>query len=169
MSEKQYPSERKDRYIVRLPDGMRDKIKDVATGGRSMNDIIVAALEQYFRLEEEREAGWRWVKSSHQIDPEQLAAVEYYAEELNLRAKAIIFSALEAELENLQAMEIGQNLSIAMTVYEEGGGEPRSTPPIYARPQLRTQDLSSGDLELIKNTISVTLAQELERIFGKKG
>lgn len=68
MAEKQYPSERKDRYIVRLPDGMRDKIKAAATGGRSMNDIVVAALEQYFRLEEEREAGWRWVPPKYQID-----------------------------------------------------------------------------------------------------
>lgn len=79
MAEKQYPSERKDRYIVRLPDGMRDKIKAGATGGRSMNDIIVAALEQYFRLEEEREAGWRWVPPKYQIDAGLIGELEAIA------------------------------------------------------------------------------------------
>ena len=38
-----------DKYIVRFPDGMRDKIADVAkTNGRSMNAEIVHRLESSF-------------------------------------------------------------------------------------------------------------------------
>ena len=38
-----------DKVIVRLPDGMRDRIKAAATvGGRSMNAEIVRVLEQAF-------------------------------------------------------------------------------------------------------------------------
>lgn len=38
-----------DRFIVRLPDGMRDRIKDAAAANnRSMNAEIVARLEESF-------------------------------------------------------------------------------------------------------------------------
>lgn len=44
-----YPSETQDRFIVRLPDGMRDRIKAAAeANNRSMNAEVVAALEQAF-------------------------------------------------------------------------------------------------------------------------
>jgi hypothetical protein len=40
-----YPSEKQDRFIVRLPDGMRDRIKAAAdANNRSMNAEIVATL-----------------------------------------------------------------------------------------------------------------------------
>lgn len=45
MSAPTAPSEKLDRYIVRLPDGMRDQIKDRARStGRSMNTEIVQIL-----------------------------------------------------------------------------------------------------------------------------
>ncbi|MDM5178490.1 Arc family DNA-binding protein [Massilia sp. DJPM01] len=45
MAKKPYPSEVLDRYIVRLPDGMRDQIARAAEkNGRSMNSEIVARL-----------------------------------------------------------------------------------------------------------------------------
>ena len=44
-----YPSRKMDQFVVRLPDGMRDRIKDAAeANGRSMNSEIVAALEEKF-------------------------------------------------------------------------------------------------------------------------
>lgn len=79
MANKQYPSERQERFIVRLPDGMRDKIKAAAGDRRSMNDIVVEALEQYFRLGEEREAGWRWVPPKYQIDVGLMGELEAIA------------------------------------------------------------------------------------------
>ncbi|NPD17606.1 Arc family DNA-binding protein [Xinfangfangia sp. D13-10-4-6] len=38
-----------DQYTVRFPDGLRDRVKNAAAlTGRSMNDLIVAALEEKY-------------------------------------------------------------------------------------------------------------------------
>lgn len=43
------PSQSQDKFIVRLPDGMRDRIKAAAdANNRSMNSEIVATLEQKY-------------------------------------------------------------------------------------------------------------------------
>lgn len=57
VAKKAYPSDKQDQFMLRMPDGMRDRIKRVAeANGRSMNAEIVAALEESFpspaRLEE---------------------------------------------------------------------------------------------------------------------
>lgn len=63
--------------VIRPPEGMRERIRASAdANGRSMNSEIIAALEQYFRLEEAREAGWRWVEPKHQIDAGLLGELE---------------------------------------------------------------------------------------------
>lgn len=47
-----YPSEKQDRFIVRLPDGMRDRIKAAAShNGRSMNAEIVHALTYWLEID----------------------------------------------------------------------------------------------------------------------
>lgn len=38
----------KDQYMLRLPDGMRDRIKAAAAANRSMNAEIVATLEEKY-------------------------------------------------------------------------------------------------------------------------
>lgn len=44
-----YPSGQQDQFNLRLPDGMRDRIKNAAElAGRSMNAEIVAALEERY-------------------------------------------------------------------------------------------------------------------------
>lgn len=44
------PSRKLDQYIVRFPDGMRDRLKAVAAeNGRSLNAEIIARLEASFR------------------------------------------------------------------------------------------------------------------------
>ena len=44
-----YPSERQQRFVVRLPDGMRGRIADAAKeNNRSMNAEIVSRLERSF-------------------------------------------------------------------------------------------------------------------------
>lgn len=49
MEKKTYPSELQERFIVRLPDGMRDRIAEAASlNGRSMNAEIVSRLEMTF-------------------------------------------------------------------------------------------------------------------------
>lgn len=43
---KKYPSDQQDQYMLRFPDGMRDKLKDeAAKNGRSMNAEIIMRLE----------------------------------------------------------------------------------------------------------------------------
>lgn len=54
MSKEPYPSETADRFIVRFPDGMRDRIKEAAAANnRSMNAEIIARLESTFAPVEE--------------------------------------------------------------------------------------------------------------------
>lgn len=49
MEKKPYPSETQERFIVRLPDGMRELIAQSAKEhGRSMNSDIVARLQESF-------------------------------------------------------------------------------------------------------------------------
>lgn len=49
MSESPFPSQNQDKFVLRLPDGMRDRIKTAAeANNRSMNAEIVAALEEKF-------------------------------------------------------------------------------------------------------------------------
>lgn len=44
-----FPSDKQDKFMLRLPDGMRDKIaQDAKAAGRSMNAEIVARLERSF-------------------------------------------------------------------------------------------------------------------------
>lgn len=49
MSESPFPSQNQDKFIVRLPDGMRDRIKAAAeAANRSMNAEIVMTLEEKY-------------------------------------------------------------------------------------------------------------------------
>lgn len=53
-----YPSETQDRFIVRFPDGMRDRIKAAAeANNRSMNAEIIARLQDSFVAETEFQIG----------------------------------------------------------------------------------------------------------------
>ncbi len=46
-----YPSETKDRFMIRLPDGMREQIKTAAdAANRTMNGEIIARLEASFQI-----------------------------------------------------------------------------------------------------------------------
>ncbi len=47
MAKKSYPSDAQDQYMVRFPNGMRDKIKEAAeANGRSMNAEIITRLQK---------------------------------------------------------------------------------------------------------------------------
>jgi hypothetical protein len=57
-----YPSETKDRFMVRLPDGMREKIKAAAdAANRTMNGEIVGRLEASF---ENAQQPLKWARTS---------------------------------------------------------------------------------------------------------
>ena len=47
--EEKYPSQSLAKFVLRLPDGMRDRIKEIAAqNGRSMNAEIIATLEEKY-------------------------------------------------------------------------------------------------------------------------
>lgn len=49
MARGDYPSDKQDQYMVRFPDGLRDRIKKAAEdNGRSMNAEIIRVLEREF-------------------------------------------------------------------------------------------------------------------------
>ena len=51
MSDK-FPSQKQDKFTVRFPDGMRDKIAEIAKkNNRSMNSEIILALEKHIESE----------------------------------------------------------------------------------------------------------------------
>lgn len=53
MAKEPYPSEAADRYIVRFPDGMRERLKaEAAKNSRSMNAEIVSRLGETLELED---------------------------------------------------------------------------------------------------------------------
>ncbi|MBM1309067.1 Arc family DNA-binding protein [Sulfitobacter mediterraneus] len=46
-----FPSQQQDKFVLRLPDGMRDRIKSVADkNGRSMNAEIIRVLDATFPI-----------------------------------------------------------------------------------------------------------------------
>ncbi len=54
---KQYPGQTADKFMLRLPDGMRDEIKEMsARNRRSMNAEIVLMLEKQIRTLETQKA-----------------------------------------------------------------------------------------------------------------
>jgi len=53
MGKIKYPSDVQDRFQVRMPSGLRDKIAKIAeANGRSMNSEIVSRLEQSLTMDE---------------------------------------------------------------------------------------------------------------------
>lgn len=88
MSEKpNYPSQSQDKFVLRLPDGMRDKISGLAkAAGRTMNAEIVQRLEQTLIREafdpldfEELEIQSRYYVAMHQAELIQLQLEEAIA------------------------------------------------------------------------------------------
>lgn len=88
MSEKpNYPSQSQDKFVLRLPDGMRDKIAALAkSAGRTMNAEIVQRLEQTLIRDvfdpldfEELETQSRYYVAMHQAELIQLQLEEAIA------------------------------------------------------------------------------------------
>lgn len=51
--DKKFPSQTQDKFTVRFPDGLRDKIAELANkNGRSMNSEIIDRLEKSFQIDE---------------------------------------------------------------------------------------------------------------------
>jgi hypothetical protein len=76
------PSRQLDKFIIRLPDGMRDHIKAAASAShRTMNDEVIFRLEASFH-DAERSTGMAWVKRAKQ---DAAAATSELSPNLELR------------------------------------------------------------------------------------
>lgn len=95
MSNKAYPSQTQDRYIVRFPDGMRDKIQEEAkANNRSMNAEIVARLERSFEpvLQHDEPLRLRMALAGHR-------EVTMSTMEIMLRSKERLLDLMESKVE----------------------------------------------------------------------
>lgn len=112
---KPYPSETQDRYIVRFPDGMRDRIREEAEkNGRSMNAEIIHALQAHYRALEQEEwerdpANWDLGQSDDAPDEPRVDLAEFFAtkradEAASLVAEKVIDKLAESQcfIEKLQ-------------------------------------------------------------------
>jgi hypothetical protein len=61
-----YPSEKADKFVVRLPDGMRDRIRQQAAATRrTMNSLIIHALDRALAAEEAKSPAGASTPPSH--------------------------------------------------------------------------------------------------------
>ncbi|MEY3774319.1 MAG: hypothetical protein RLZZ129_1099 [Verrucomicrobiota bacterium] len=84
MAKKPYPSEVADRFQVRMPDGLRDRIAEAAkASGRSMNSEIVHRLEGSFPSSDAKPIeGRRPTKAEVDAALRILEHLKYYAHEV---------------------------------------------------------------------------------------
>lgn len=110
MSPPMPPSRSADQFVVRLPDGMRDRIADAAkANNRSMNAEIVARLQDSFR-DDSRLA--RGIPTSDQrLDYLQLlydafqATSDNFTEEIGSRLSKYLSSVPTTEIDTAEAAE----------------------------------------------------------------
>lgn len=180
-----------DKFVLRLPNGMRDEIKAAADSeGRSMTKEVVLALESHLQQRKEREEGFRWLPPDQQVAPQQLWALERIAKAeglpLNLMLDAAVsffIAAKEAELsEGVGQMAADETLSDLMARAEQAAADvPGASVSITDMNQRRAptlpgawvprrskcgKALSDAEMQELKDAVSATVAQELARLLG---
>jgi predicted transcriptional regulator len=67
-----YDSRTADKFVVRLPDGMRDQVNAAATADdRSMNSLIVKAIREYLDLQQRQQVLLGALVLANQIQGQQ--------------------------------------------------------------------------------------------------
>ncbi len=95
-----FPSQQQDKFVLRLPDGMRVRIRAAAeAGGRSMNSEIVARLETSF--------------SEGESNPDLMATITEYTRKMDaqiadLRAQADRFREASEEINRILPRALNQ-------------------------------------------------------------
>lgn len=97
MVKEKYPSDKQDQFMIRFPDGMRDKLKELASiNGRSLNaeiiDLIQTALE------------WPTVKVPAPLREEALEVLPFdVLDSIEDEIKLFAVQRLATTIENLKA------------------------------------------------------------------
>ena len=94
MARKGYPSDKADQFVVRMPDGMRNKIAEAAKrNGRSMNAEIIFRLEATFDITKE-------IANTDCDDPKEFALLGLKALKSQTTALTEVIEAMEQKLRN---------------------------------------------------------------------
>ncbi|MGO3542307.1 MAG: CopG family ribbon-helix-helix protein [Pseudomonas helleri] len=100
MNTTQYDSRTADKFVVRLPEGLRDKVDAAAVADdRSMNSIIVQAIKQYLDTQNRQELLLNALASAGATGPKSMAVSKPQADPRDLFVKLNPTGAYEAELE----------------------------------------------------------------------
>lgn len=100
MNTTQYDSRTADKFVVRLPEGLRDKVDAAAAADdRSMNSIIVQAIKQYLDTQNRQELLLNALASAGATGPKSMAVSKPQADPRDLFVKLNPTGAYEAELE----------------------------------------------------------------------
>lgn len=144
---KEYPSDRAEKFVVRFPDGMRDRIREVAErNNRSMNAEIIARLEASF-------------------DPSQGSAgfLGDSIHDILGRSTRGVDSMLELEESLRNAAHISESLkSIDFTAIE-------SITKMLENMTKATQELDKDKMELIKKLSSQSASDILQEKIDQMG
>lgn len=112
MAKPTYPSAKLDQYIVRFPDGMRDRLKaEAAANKRSLNAEIISRLENTLHRDdfEQEQRNMEPLIEEDDVSPVAKAVVEAYEKSQRLfrhelRALGFISSSDPDALERLEAL-----------------------------------------------------------------
>jgi len=101
MTEKKYPSDKQDKFMLRLPEGMRERVRVSAEkNGRSMNAEIVGRLMESFDAEGR-------LKEAGDLSAALSEKIEEARREISLMEKAK--SEAQAFLDEIKKSEGGGN------------------------------------------------------------
>ena len=127
MAREKYPSEMLDQYMVRFPEGMRDRLKDAAaTNKRSMNAEILARLETSFALDPESVDSVRRRVFGSDLTNEQVMEEVSPEEMLEAHLQRSIREAVSKTLDELSSAGL-------ITMIADIDGE-KTNPSLYYQP-----------------------------------
>lgn len=148
--EKPQPRQSEDKYVVRFPDGMRDRLKDAAhDNGRSMNAEIVARLQQSF----EPHTGMEEVGHLKGVLDSAIASIEN-----RMKIESALYVLLDSTGYPISWAEIAEHLR---ALKQASGFDPANM-----QVQVITPDMESSSR---RQAEAVALAKRLRAELGKSG
>lgn len=104
MNTTQYDSRTADKFVVRLPEGLRDKVDAAAVADdRSMNSIIVQAVKQYLDAQNRQELLLNALASAVLVDKDRVNQISETAESVNQTTGNLVASGARSLIASLVA------------------------------------------------------------------
>lgn len=125
--QKEFPSDKADKFVVRFPDGMRDRIREMAEkASRSMNAQIIHMIQYYFEDTDEYE--WLFNEGLYDEQPLEPEAIEEEPRKVAIpprepRMTAVMQKAIQSasdEAAKKVAIKLLEGLDAAKSAQSEG-------------------------------------------------